>query len=251
MTANDVRAEAVLFDLGGTLVCHSVPADLVLARALREAAGVLPGSVTALGEDRLRKTYSATWVAWKDRCRDEEKEFALATLLESWLRSIGTEQADTPRLAKVIERIIYRHDLRALQLLPTARETLEELKRNSYVLGVVTNTSYSSSHIASALEHLGILTYFETVVVSSAEGVAKPNPELFVRALDRLSLCPDQAIFVGNDVQVDVMGARRAGLRAILVRSPAAEMDTPTPAGVLVVAEIADILRMLGVHTVT
>jgi putative hydrolase of the HAD superfamily len=48
------------------------------------------------------------------------------------------------------------------------------------------------------------------------EGVAKPDPQIFERALERLAVAPEQALFVGDSLKQDVYGAQAAGLRAIL-----------------------------------
>jgi putative hydrolase of the HAD superfamily len=78
------------------------------------------------------------------------------------------------------------------------------------------------------------------VLTSAEEGVAKPAPALFLRALARLG-DPDPAAVVhcGDDLRADVEGARAAGLQAVLVDR---EGGAGAPAGVRVVRSLAGLL---------
>lgn len=68
-----------------------------------------------------------------------------------------------------------------------------------------------------ALANLGLAQFFDAVVTSQDMGASKPDPALFREALRRIGVPPDQAVMVGNDVDRDIAGAMRMGLRAILV----------------------------------
>ena len=70
------------------------------------------------------------------------------------------------------------------------------------------------------LECLALPPMFDTVLISDAEGVHKPDPEIFRRALERLGVDAAHACYVGNHPDVDVAGARAAGLRAVWRRDP-------------------------------
>jgi putative hydrolase of the HAD superfamily len=81
-------------------------------------------------------------------------------------------------------------------------------------LGVVSN---SEGHIEALLQHVGLGVHLELVVDSALEGVHKPDPEIFRRALTRLGVEPRQAIYVGDIPAVDVGGARAAGMEGVLI----------------------------------
>ena len=51
--------------------------------------------------------------------------------------------------------------------------------------------------------------YFETIVLSSQVGVKKPNSRIFARALSDLNVKPEKAVFVGNDMEADMLGASK------------------------------------------
>src|SRR5262249_15017036 len=65
------------------------------------------------------------------------------------------------------------------------------------------------------LGYHGLDRHFSLIVGSGAEGLRKPDPPFFHRVLERLSVTPDQAIFIGNDLDLDIRPARAVGLRAV------------------------------------
>jgi len=74
----------------------------------------------------------------------------------------------------------------------------------------------------------GYLPYLETVVDSGLVGVSKPEPGIFEVALERLDLSPATVAYVGDKLEVDMAGAKGAGLRTVWVRHercPAADHD--------------------------
>ena len=93
---------------------------------------------------------------------------------------------------------------------------LERWQAAGLRLAVVSNFD---SRLEGVLTGLGLARWFETVVVSSRAGAAKPSPVPFQQALAILGLSPAQAWHVGDSPE-DEAGARAAGLRCLLVRRP-------------------------------
>jgi putative hydrolase of the HAD superfamily len=95
-----------------------------------------------------------------------------------------------------------------------APQTVAELKRRGYRLGVVSN---AEGRVEQDLEAAGYRGLLETVVDSHVVGFEKPDPEIFGIALRRLDARPESTIFIGDVPAVDVEGARAAGVTPILV----------------------------------
>lgn len=91
---------------------------------------------------------------------------------------------------------------------------LDRLSQAGYRLGVVSN---ADGRVEDLIETVGLRHHFEFVLDSGAVGVEKPDPAIFRMAVDRLGLEPRQCLYVGDLYPVDVVGARNAGLRAVLV----------------------------------
>ncbi len=104
-----------------------------------------------------------------------------------------------------------------VQLYDGARETLEALRDRGYRLGIITNGPLVQQH--RKLDVSGLRPLLDTVLVSSEEGIHKPDPELFCRAAARLGLAPSQCVYVGDHPENDIEGALTAGMQAVFLRT--------------------------------
>ena len=82
-------------------------------------------------------------------------------------------------------------------------------------------------------------SFFDVVLISEAEGVRKPDRAIFARALERCGVAPADAIFVGDHPEVDVAGARAAGMVPVWKRVPYWKMAFED---VLIVDTLSEIL---------
>lgn len=91
---------------------------------------------------------------------------------------------------------------------------LDRIAEAGYRLGVVSN---ADGRVEGLMKSVGLRRHFEFVLDSGSVGVEKPDPAIFRMAVDRLGLDPGECLYVGDLFPVDVVGARRAGLEALLV----------------------------------
>ena len=131
----------------------------------------------------------------------------------------------------------------ACLLFPDAAQTLAVLRASGLRLGLITNGSVRMQ--SEKLECLGLSSAFDTILISAAEGISKPDPAIFHRALDRLRVDPARAVFVGDHPDVDVAGARAAGMFAIWRRDLAVSKVVEADA---TIDEVGDLLTVLGVE---
>lgn len=94
------------------------------------------------------------------------------------------------------------------------REALRRLQAAGLRLGVVSN---SEGRVHEALDAAGLREFFDAVVDSGLVGIEKPDPRIFHIALEELGVRPEEAIYVGDLYDVDVLGARAAGIDAVLL----------------------------------
>lgn len=120
-----------------------------------------------------------------------------------------------------------------------SRNTLEILRARSKKLGIITNgpTQWQSRKI----ECMGIGSFFDTVLISETEGIEKPDPRIFKRALDGCGVPADESIFVGDHPEIDIAGAKSAGLTPVWKRMPYWEV----PNDVLQIDQLSEILALL------
>lgn len=134
----------------------------------------------------------------------------------------------------------------ACVLFPDAAQTLSCLRTSGLKLGLITNGSIRMQ--SRKLQCLTLAPMFDTILISDAEGISKPDPQIFHRALQRLNTSPARSVFVGDHLEVDVAGARAAGMQAIWRRDPNGSRVIEADG---VIDELSDLLRWLGLGPTT
>ena len=102
---------------------------------------------------------------------------------------------------------------RIVRLIPGTMELLDYLKPK-YHLHLITNGFQEVQH--TKLNSSGLEPYFETLTVSEEVGVKKPNPEIFLYALRKAHASAEESLVIGDEMAVDIEGARAAGIDQIL-----------------------------------
>ena len=102
---------------------------------------------------------------------------------------------------------------RIVRLVPGTMELLNYLKPK-YHLHLITNGFQEVQH--TKLSGSGMEPYFETLTVSEEVGVKKPNPEIFRYALRKANATAEESLMIGDEMAVDIDGARAAGMDQIL-----------------------------------
>ena len=96
-----------------------------------------------------------------------------------------------------------------------AKSALEKL-HGQYKLGIVSNFAIPEC-VDKLLQRHGLDRFFNVVVVSGAVNKRKPSPEIFEKALEKLGVSAEDTVFVGDTVDADIEGAKKAGMKAIYV----------------------------------
>jgi HAD superfamily hydrolase (TIGR01549 family) len=115
-------------------------------------------------------------------------------------------------LVEAIGRIEYQH----YQWTPMSyvHGVLRRLSKR-YRLGIISNGMTDSAiHV---LKEMRLFSRFETVVLSRDVGFRKPHPVIFNYALEAMKVSPFEAVFVGDSMGADAMGARRVGMSAVWI----------------------------------
>ena len=97
---------------------------------------------------------------------------------------------------------------------PEAAAVLATLKAAGYRLACISN---SDGSVRRVLREGGLEPFLEFVIDSTEVGVEKPDPRIFLDALERAGAAPVEAVYVGDVFYVDVIGARAAGMTPIFL----------------------------------
>jgi HAD superfamily hydrolase (TIGR01549 family) len=202
---------AVLFDAGGTLIHMDAERTSRSAGIPYDAAAFALAYDAALGEMRR-------WVLANPQSTDSER---MPLFLGAMLLQLGVPEEQRRQAAKAIAAEHRRANLWSRSA-EDAIETLEALRSRGYRLAVVSN---ADGRVRGLLEEAGLLRFFEFVVDSAEIGIEKPDPRIFQAATARLDLPPSACAYIGDIYEIDVLGARAAGLTPILIGAGFAPED--------------------------
>ena len=193
---------AVLFDAGNTLVFLDYG---------RMAEGVSAALGIPLSGDALEAHASEASRAMEQASGNDQHR--AAAYLEALFRLAGVP---LDRMREVRQHLLTMHQERHLwsSVRPRTVESLSKLRAAGLRLGIVSN---SDGRVDEALTAAGLRQYFDVVVDSALVGIEKPNPAIFLAALDALGVAPEEALYVGDLYEVDVVGAQAAGMEAVLL----------------------------------
>jgi dihydrofolate synthase/folylpolyglutamate synthase len=193
---------AVTFDVGGTLIepwpsVGRVYAQIAARHGIHVAA------------DQLNRQFVAAWKA--------KKNFGYS--MSDWSDLVNESFAGLTQAPPddALFSELYGHFATAVpwRVFDDVVPCLQRLKRRGLKLGVISNWDERLRPLLRALE---MDHYFDTVVVSGEVGRHKPDANVFDIASMQLGTPPESILHVGDSVAEDFEGARKAGLRAILLR---------------------------------
>ena len=187
-------------------------------RMAREVGAVLGLALTGDG----LATHAADAASAMESSTGSDRDRA-AVYLEALFRLAGVPDA---RMGEVRECLRRMHGERHLwcSVREHTHDALARLRAAGLRLGIVSN---SDGRVDQALSAAGLREYFDVVIDSSVFGTEKPDPAIFRAALQALDVAPEEALYVGDLYDVDVLGARAAGMDAVLLTARGAGQHHP------------------------
>jgi putative hydrolase of the HAD superfamily len=188
--------EAVLFDWNNTLVQFTWDDDLL-------DEGHRAG-LAAAGSDQDAAAFTARYreLVLKDATPNDD--------YGDLLRELGVEDADSFIAA---EHEVWRP---AHEALSSAQALLDSLRSRGLKTGLVANSWPDPARLLRAdVEAFGLAEQLDVIVFSEEVGFRKPQPEIFLYALEQLGVEPENAMFVGDRLDTDVQGAAQVGMATV------------------------------------
>ncbi len=205
----------LFLDAGNTLVFVNM--EVVSDALARHGVRLSPEELWR-GEHLARRTVDTPEVI---HGTDDDSRWAI--YFRTILRECGAEKTDAlgPVLGELHD---YHLRVNLWEVVPPDVPPALEALRRSYRLGVISN---SNGTVRRKLQRVGLAGLFEIIVDSHEEGIEKPDPRLFRIALDRAGAAPERSVYVGDLYHVDVVGARAAGMEAVLLDPGNVHADKP------------------------
>ena len=212
-----MRPRAVIFDLWETLIDWD-----------RDAAAVMVAAVSEHAPD-----FVDLWPRSTNRYTGPIR----VALTDAGVPTVALEEVCALRLDYVREALVPRAG---------SVEALRRLRELGVLVGLITVCSEDVEVLWSSTPFAGL---FDAEVFSSAVGLSKPDPRIYLHCCELLGVEPYEAVFVGDGANDELAGAERVGMRAILIHRPGedpywddlAEFDGPRVTSIPEVLEVLEL----------
>jgi putative hydrolase of the HAD superfamily len=160
-----------------------------------------------VSDERLEEALRAEMAYYRDHAHEGRDEASLADLRERCAGIVSEKLGIEVTADELVEAIRF-------DAYPDAVPALRELRERGLRLVAVSNWDCS---LPAVLERCGLGELLDGAVSSAVAGARKPDPSIFEPALELARCGPEQAVHVGDTAEEDVVGARAAGIRPLLI----------------------------------
>jgi REG-2-like HAD superfamily hydrolase len=204
----------VTLDAAGTIIDHRWDPGGIAAQAAR-SVGLL------ISAERARPVYEV--VAARFRAEQEELEKqgdrgAVKAMwqrqMAAWLVEVGGREEDAPEVLTRFEELAFGPRSHVFALFADAIPAIESIKAAGFKLGVISNWDHT---LFGVLESLGVDGEFDFIIASLVFGAEKPDKSIFMKACEHGQSAPERTLHVGDSEYDDFLGARNAGMHALLI----------------------------------
>jgi putative hydrolase of the HAD superfamily len=204
--------KAVFFDMYNTLVCYDPPREESQAEALKKFGFAFkPEQLTVpiLAADEYFYDENAKFALAKRS--EEEKKKLWAHYEMVLLKEAGITPTSELVGALLLEMKNFKYEM---VIYSDVIPALTEIKNRGLITGLVSN---ADRDITGMLNKLKLDSLLEVIVTSQEVGFTKPHREIFEAAISRAGIKAEEALFIGDQYKVDVVGAINAGMSAVLL----------------------------------
>ena len=207
---------AVFFDWFNTLARYDPPREELQSQLLQEFGINVPPQKIIAGLLLADKNYLEENAVFPVRQRSPEEQAKIYTRYQQIiLTEAGVNISNKPDLfEKIIKKAQQLYKGISFVLFDDVLPTLKTLREKSLTLGLLTNLDRDMKPIC---RELGLEPYINFIVTSGEVGADKPKPPIFLAALQRADVDASEAVHVGDQHKMDVIGAMGVGITPILI----------------------------------
>lgn len=227
----------ILFDLYGTLI------DIETDEGMEELYRAMAHYFTYLGVDMrrfdLRDLYYEVMKKQRALSGELYAEINVVGIWKEIMHRKGIKHKEEHQIATFLAQMYRGISRKRIQLYNDVWRVLGELKKR-FPLALVSDAQACFS--LAEMRVTSIHDFFNPIIISGDYGYRKPDPRLFLQALDGLGLRPEEAIFVGNDMFRDIFGAKQLGIKTIFFQSNQGEQSYKNIAPDYIVRNFTEVL---------
>lgn len=210
--------DSVTFDLWNTLIHTSQEDNLKYKNKRIEGFfSVLNKTGRNVSREEIGKAYDKSFEIYKP-IRDRNEDISVREQVQIILQCLENRLLQNPadevliELEEVLANAIFS-DLP--NLIEGSEEILSYLNEKNYRIGLICNTGRTPGRVLrEVLRRRNIIQFFRVLTFSDELKIRKPNPEIFLHTLKSLNASPSTSLHIGDDLESDVLGAKRCGMQA-------------------------------------
>ena len=221
-----MKIRGLVFDINGTLI------DINTNEGMESMYHVLSNFLLyqgiSISRQLVRDLYFQIMKEQRRASGETHPEFDAVGVFREILTRHGSAYTKTlpaerrEQLPSILAEVFRAASLQRLQLYPGVKEVLDRL-RPDYRLSALSDGQ--NVWAIPELHAVGLLEYFDPIIISSNLGYRKPDIRIFQQALDGLFLKASEVLFVGNDIYRDIFGAQQLGLKTVFFKSNQGEQE--------------------------
>lgn len=242
--------DAVTFDFWGTVVIDTPEFDNMRKRERMEGVyKILRNHGFNINLETLYEAYDKSWQMF-EKIWSTNKEIGSIEQIKMLL-----ELADSKITDKVDSKILLQLEQpycgavlkKVPRLVEGVDNVLRSLRSMNLKIGLICNTGRTPGRfLTMVLERWGIKKYFNALIYSDEIGARKPSPSIFLIALEKLRASPSLVAHVGDDLWIDVYGAKQVGMKTVWVTKQKKQKSHVQPdATIEQMSELIEVLKKM------
>ena len=205
--------KGIFFDLYGTLI--DILTDEVDPWVYSTLSRYLSYRDIKIAPKELKKTYFEDIQSQLKQSNETYPEVDVYKIFSNMMHRYGNKKYSKSAIVDTV--VLFRSlTMRRFEVFQGVYEVLESLLEK-YELALVSDAQWTFTEPEMAM--LGLTPFFKFRILSSRFGFKKPDGRLFDMAMKKLMIKPEESVYIGDNPQKDLVGAKKAGMTFILFRS--------------------------------
>ncbi len=231
-----INMKAIIFDLDDTLYDRNA-AQIHTVKLLVER---FPQTFQGIDEERLIEAFlESDRLITIDFEAGEPSEGLREKRTKSFLRLLNLSEENADAITGM-----YVSEYPKISIpIPGAVNAVKELSAR-FLLAVITNGSPDVQY--RKIEAIGLEGIFSAIVLSEELGIRKPDTEIFLYAARALHIQPAECLFVGDSYRNDIVGAKRAGMKACWYNGESSASGNTGIQADFIITSFKELTRILG-----
>ena len=206
--------KAVFLDWFNTLARFEPPREELQCQALQEFGIEASPKQVVRGLLRADRFWFDEDIKSKVMVRSPEEQAKVGLRYQEILLTEAGVEVTKELFSKIVQKVQELYKGVTFALFEDVLPAVKTLKGQKFILGLLTNLNRDMAPIC---RQLGLEPYLDFVVTSEEAGSDKPQPPIFMAALERAGVNASEAVHVGDQYKIDVVGARGVGINPILI----------------------------------